>query len=292
MDLLFCLGASSILDISLPIIIGIILLAFVCEYMDSSLGMGYGTTLAPVLLLFGFELMQIVPAILFSELLSGLLAGYLHHRHGNVDFKPKIISIPDIAKSLNALGYIETFKRGVPLHLKVALLLAFCSIFGTVAAVFVALNIPRFYLKLYIGILVLSMGVVILICMNRKFKFSWKKVSFLGLLASFNKGMSGGGYGPVVTSGQILSGLDSRNAVAITSLAEGLTCFVGVITYALVAPNGFNWSLVPWLTIGAIGSVPFSTVTVKKLTPGKLKILIACCTIILGSVTLIKTLLN
>jgi uncharacterized protein len=291
MDGLTCLSSISIMQISLPVILGIVLMAFACEFMDSSLGMGYGTTLTPVLLLMGFKPLQVVPAILFSELLSGLLAGYLHHRQGNVDFKPKIISIPDIAKSLSALGYVETFKRGVPLHLKVALLLAACSIFGTIGAVFLALNIPKFYLKLYIGILVFSMGILILICKNREFKFTWIKVSFLGLIASFNKGMSGGGYGPVVTSGQILSGLESRNAVAITSLAEGLTCLVGVITYILVAQNPLDWRLAPWLCIGAICSVPFSTITVKKISTKTLKLTIGVLTIILGLVTLGKTLL-
>jgi len=44
--------------------------AFICEYVDSTLGMGYGTTLTPVLLLVGFAPMQIVPAILLSEFMQ------------------------------------------------------------------------------------------------------------------------------------------------------------------------------------------------------------------------------
>ena len=49
-------------------------LAFVCEFIDSSLGMGYGTSLTPLLLLMGFEPMQVVPAVLFSEFVSGFTA--------------------------------------------------------------------------------------------------------------------------------------------------------------------------------------------------------------------------
>ena len=48
--------------------------AFLCEYVDSTLGMGYGTTLTPIFLLMGFSPMQIVPSILLSELISGILA--------------------------------------------------------------------------------------------------------------------------------------------------------------------------------------------------------------------------
>jgi uncharacterized membrane protein YfcA len=264
-------------------------MAFLCEYMDSTLGMGYGTTLTPVFLLMGFSPMQIVPAILLSELVSGLLAGFFHHREGNVDLKPKTADIFKIRKMLSPLGYIETFRKTVPLHLKVALLLAVCSIAGTVAAVFVAVNIPKFWLKLYIGCLVLSMGIVILICFNRDFKFSWKRISFLGLIASFNKGMSGGGYGPVVTGGQILSGVEGKSAVGITSLAEGLTCLVGVIAYTLISKNPVDWKLAPYIIIGAVLSVPLSAKSVKWISTKKLKIAIALLTIALGILTIVKT---
>jgi hypothetical protein len=57
----------------------IVLLAFVCEYVDSSLGMGYGTTLTPLLVMLG------LPAILLSELATGITAGSFHHGFGNVN---------------------------------------------------------------------------------------------------------------------------------------------------------------------------------------------------------------
>jgi len=278
-------------ELALGIIVAIIVLAFLCEYMDSTLGMGYGTTLTPVLMLFGFAPMQIVPAVLLSELISGLLAAFFHHRERNVDLKPTTADIFKITNMLSPLGYIEKFKKTVPLHLKVALLLAVCSIVGTVAAVFVAVNIPRFWLKLYIGFLVLAMGILILICLNKEFKFSWRKIGILGVIASFNKGMSGGGYGPIVTGGQILSGIKGKSAIGITSLAEGLTCLVGVITYILVSKNLVDWRLAPWIVAGAVFSVPLSAKSVKIIGTRKLKLAIAALTIILGTVTVIKTLI-
>ena len=65
----------------------IIVLAFVCEYIDSSLGMGYGTTLTPLLLIMGYNPLQIVPAILLSELFTGLSAAFFHHKLKNSNFK-------------------------------------------------------------------------------------------------------------------------------------------------------------------------------------------------------------
>ena len=134
------------------------------------------------------------------------------------------------------------------------------------------------------------MGIIILICLKREFKFSWKKITLLGTIASFNKGMSGGGYGPVVTGGQILSGVEGKSAVGITSLAEGLTCLVGVITYILVSKNPIDWKLAPWIITGAVLSVPLSAKSVKIIGEKILKLAIAVLTIALGILTIVKTL--
>ena len=239
-------------------------MAFICEYIDSSLGMGYGTTLTPILLLMGYNPLQIVPCVLLSELITGLSAAFFHHKFKNSNFK---------------FGAID---------LKIALVMSGCSIFGTLAAVFVALNLSKFYIKLYIGVLVFAMGVLILATLKRQFKFSWKKISSIGILAAFNKGISGGGYGPLVTSGQILSGVNSKNAIGITSLAEGLTCFVGVFTYLTFTNHTVDWSLSPSLVLGAILSVPLAAFTVKKFKGDKIRLIVGVATVILGALTLSK----
>lgn len=265
--------------------------AFLCEYMDSTLGMGYGTTLTPVFILMGFSPIQIVPVILFSELVTGLLAGFFHHREGNVNFSPKTIDLSSVLDRIKTIGYVEIFKRSMPRDLKIALLLGLCSAFGTVFAVFVAINIPKLWLKMYIGFLVLAMGVCILVCLNKQFRFSWKKITLLGLLASFNKGISGGGYGPIVTGGQILAGIEGKSAVGIASLAEGITCLVGVVTYILVSKGSLDWKLAPWVVCGAVFSVPLSAKSVKVISTNKLKLAIAVLTIFLGTVTIVKSLI-
>ncbi len=247
----------------LELIFLLIGLAFFCEYVDSSLGMGYGTTLTPVLLLMGFEPLTIVPAVLLSELFTGILAGIFHHNLGNVNLTPG------------------------SQHFKIAMVLAICSIMGTLVAVFLAISLSKWALKVYIGILVLLMGLIILLKRNKRYSFSWSKIVGLGTIAAFNKGMSGGGYGPVVTGGQILSGVNGKNAVGITSFAEGLTCLVGVLAY-LSLNSTINWSLAPYLLIGAMLSVPFATFTVKKLEAKRLKLAIGVITTLLGIFTLIK----
>jgi uncharacterized membrane protein YfcA len=278
------------LELSLGMIIAVMVLAFFCEYVDSTLGMGYGTTLTPVLLLLKFPANEIVPAILLSELITGLLASLFHHYEGNVNFKPSPPDVFKVASLLKPLGYIENLRKTLPVHLKVALLLGSCGIVGTIIAVFIAVSLPKFWLKLYIGCLVTAMGIIILVCSNREFKFSWKRITLLGLIASFNKGMSGGGYGPVVTGGQILSGVETKSAVGITSLAEGLTCVVGVIVYFLLARHTITWKLAPWLIIGAVTSVPLTAKSVKIIGTRNLKLAIGVLTLVLGLFTIVKTL--
>jgi uncharacterized membrane protein YfcA len=245
----------------------ILLFAFICEYIDSSLGMGYGTTLTPLLLIMGYRPLQVVPAVLLSELVTGLTAAFLHHRFKNSNFKLKSDDT------------------------KIALIMAGCSVVGTLAAIVIALNLPILYVKLYISLLVLTMGVIILVTLNRKFLFSWKKIVSLGLLASFNKGLSGGGYGPVVTSGQILSGVNMKNAIGITSLAEGLTCLVGVIAYLLFTNHTIEWDLAPSLVLGALLSVPLAAYTVKKFKGTHLRTVVGWATLALGLVSLGKIIL-
>jgi len=275
-------------ELSWELGIGIAVLAFFAEYIDSTLGMGYGTTLTPLLMLiFGFEPMLVVPAILLSELVTGLLAGFTHHSMGNVDFMPKTIRLGRIIKSLRKNGVTESINHGLPLHLKITLVIAVCSIVGTLASVVIAVNIPKFYLKLYIGVLVFSIGIVILATINRNYAFSWKKIIGLGMIASFNKGMSGGGYGPVVTGGQLLAGVKGKSAIGITSLAEGLTCIVGVGAYLLIKGD-VNWSLAPYLVIGAVLSVPLSAYSVKVIKTDKLRIVIGIVTLVLGVFTISK----
>ena len=245
----------------------LLLLALVCEYVDSTLGMGYGTTLTPILLLAGYGTIQIVPAVLLSEFLTGILAGIFHHECGNVNLKPG--SRP----------------------FRVVLVLAACSIVGTLAAVFIAVNVPGWVIKTYIGVLVLSMGIGILLTINKNFAFSWKKVIGLGLVAAFNKGLSGGGYGPLVTGGQIMAGVDGKGAIGITSLAEGLVCIVGVLAYMLTGNGAVNWGLAPSLVLGAVLSVPLAAFTVKKMPVRKLRWAIGITVTILGLFTLVKLVL-
>jgi len=239
--------------------------ALLCEYVDSSLGMGYGTTLTPLLLIAGFDPLQIVPAVLFSELLTGLTAGALHHRDGNLDLL-----------------------RDLRVRRTVLLLTALSAAGATVAAV-VAVNIPKFWFSLAIVVIVLSMGLLTLATARRRIRYRAGSMVAVGLVAAFNKGLSGGGYGPLVTAGQVVSGVPAKQAVGITSVAEAFTCLVGLAAYFSL-DRQLDLALATPLALGALLSVPMATVTVKRLPEGVVRGAVGIMTLVLGLVSLAKLL--
>jgi uncharacterized membrane protein YfcA len=246
-------------------VLAIFLAALTCEYMDSSLGMGYGTTLTPVLLLAGFEPLQIVPAVLLSELMTGLTAGLLHQRDGNVDF------LHDARAR------------------KTTLLLGSLSGIGALLAVCVAVSISKFWLGLIITAIILAMGLIILLTRNRQIPYRAGGIVAIGAVAAFNKGLSGGGYGPLVTAGQVVSGLPAKHAVAVTSVAESLTCLIGLMGY-LAMGKSIVWELAMPLALGALLSVPMATLTVSRTSEASLRGVVGVVTLLLGVVALLKLL--
>jgi uncharacterized membrane protein YfcA len=243
----------------------IFLLAMACEFIDSSMGMGYGTTLTPLLLLAGFQPLQIVPCVLLSELVTGFGAGLQHHRDGNVNL------------------------TGDPRARETAILLSVLSLFGAAGAVFLAVHISKFWLNVIIAVIILSAGFAILATFRRQFRYRRRHILVVGLVAAFNKGLSGGGYGPLTTAGQVVSGLSPKQAVAITSVAEGFTCLVGLAAYFLLHGR-LDLTLALPLTFGASLSVPLATLTVRKLPESLMRAGVGVATCLLGIVALAKVL--
>ena len=241
--------------------IGII--AFISEYLDSGLGMGYGTALAPILIIMGYHPLKVVPAILISQLATDIAACVLHHKCNNVDLK------------INSGDF------------KIASVLGLVSSAGVIISVIIALKIPQWLLTLYIGLLVLSMGILILVTVNKPMRLSWRKIMGISFLAAFNKGISGGGYGPLVMGGQILSGVQAKNAIGITAFAEAITCLVGFILYILMG-KAIDWKLIGILLVGAVPAVPFAALTVKAVPSHRLKKFVGLLITVLGFFTLLK----
>lgn len=268
-------------DIAWALFVGVAFLSLACEFMDASLGMGYGTTLTPLLLIIGFDPIRVVSAVLLGQLAGGVVGGIAHARLGNVKLDFRRDEEVQIKNRLRWLGYIPK-----SIDSKIIFILALCGVIGAIVGVFTAGAISKFALSLYIGIMVFVIGVIILIRRQQEGRISWKALVGVGLVSAFNKGMSGGGYGPLVTGGQIISGAGAKSSVANTTIAEAVVCVVGFVTYLLTMD--IFWILAAATSVGSIIAAPFAAMVVKKVSANKLKLAIGVITIILGIVTLLK----
>jgi len=247
---------------NIEVIILIFFLAFLCEFIDSSMGMGYGTILSPLLIIIGIDPLVVIPSILISQFLSGVSASLFHNKYENLNLK--------------------SWSKDLKIILTI-------SIFGTLAsvtAVLVAITIPAAILKIYIGLLIFIIGIILI--SNAGFVFSWKKILVLALLSSFNKGISGGGFGPVITGGQIISGNGYKNSIGCTTFCEAQICFAAFVLYLIMKGIPDSYIVFPMI-IGSVASTPFGPKMTSKINPEKLKLITGIIILIMGVFTIAKT---
>ncbi len=241
-------------------------MAFVAEMIDSSLGMGYGTILSPVLILMGFPPLVVVPSILISQSFGGFTASIFHHRFENVSLS-------------------RHSRDG-----RIVILITVLGIVAVVGAAILATEISRKALKTYIGALVLAMGLILL--SRLRFRFSWRKMIGVGILSSFNKGMSGGGFGPVVTAGQIIAGHGHKRAIGVTTAAEAPICIIGFIAYCFLKGSDAivrEWIVFIPLLAGSVMATPLGAMITKKFPEKKMRPCLGVLVTVLGVWTLYKT---
>jgi hypothetical protein len=244
----------------------IILIAFLTAVIDIIFGMGFGLTLTPILLFFSYTPKEIVPALLLSSLGGNILSSFFNHRFKNADFTPGSH------------------------HFKIVMVIGGVGVVGSIIGAMVNTGISNFILALYIGILIIGTGFFLLLNKTLSIKFSWTKIGLLGLFGSFNKGISGSGFGPIVTTGLLYMNTTEKEAVSIQSFSELFVSLVGFAAF-LVSGTTMNWDLTWSLLIGVIASTPLAAFIVKKVKGGTLRTAIAVVTVILGAATLLQLLI-
>jgi uncharacterized protein len=247
------------------ITIVLIVVSFFTATIDLIFGMGFGLTMTPILILLGFKPHQIVPALLLASLAGNILSPFLNHHFKNVDFNYKSP------------------------HFKIALIVGLLGAFGSFIGAITAIGISDFILTIYIGILIIAIGLLLLFNNTRMIAFSWYKLIGLGIFGSFNKGISGSGFGPIITTGLIMMKINEKAAVSIQSFSELFVSLVGGLTFFSLGAQ-MEWNLTLSLIVGVVLSTPLAALIVNKVNSKKLRLAIGYVTIILGIFTLITLL--
>jgi len=259
----------------MELILVIIILAFLFEAMDSAGVMGFGTCLSPLLLVFGYDPLQVVPSILISETISGFVDSFFDHEFKNVQFS---------FRPLN-----DT--------LKITLLIA-CfgclAIFSSIMISYFTIQFPTFFIKIYVANLVFLMGIIGLLRFKlgktNNFGYNPKVLIAFSALAGFNKGIGGGGYGPVITLGQIYAGVYEKSATAISSLTEAIVSLIGIFTFFLISMAGVNVDLilVPSIFTGGFFAALFAPYWVRVFPNKFWRYFIPIYACILGTILLFQ----
>ncbi len=183
-------------------------LAMIMEFIDSALGMMYGTVLSPLLILMGHQAKDVVPAILISQAVGGFIASWRHQRLENANFN-----------------------KGTIDH-QITVTLIWCGVFACFVAVFLAISLPPRLLNTYIGVLVTIIALMIL--SGKALIMTANKIYLLGGISAFNKALSGGGFGPLVAGGQLVfKERCEKGAIGSTDFAEAPICLLSFLLWLL-----------------------------------------------------------
>lgn len=221
------------------IIWSVVWIAMFFEFMDATAGMGFGTAITPMLLVIGFEPKQIVPVVMIQQGVAGLIGTFLHAEYNNVEWRFKPMS--------------ETIKLWLYIAIPGMVAVAF-----SVTSVYAIFKFTMVWITLYVCALLLLMGIISLYqgVSKREHRYRPKMMIGFAALAGFNKGIGGGGYGPVVTIGGLLSGVPAKSMMAVTAISEGTVSTFSIIVWLLMLSGGvvIDYLLLPSMMIATICS--------------------------------------
>ncbi|MBD3185922.1 TSUP family transporter [Candidatus Bathyarchaeota archaeon] len=285
----------------IQLMILILIFAAIFNFMDASLGMGYGTTLTVLLLLMDYGPDQIVLPILVSGFISGMLTSMFHVLYKNMSIGgEKRVRVVDLQVQDEAeMGSVKfsMASKDMTQDSKIVIVFTICGIISALfGAAFSALlykePLAEFIIKCYITILVMALGFLMIGMKRIKGSFSFKKVVTIGAIAGLNKSISGGAFGPVVVAGQMMIGREGKESIASTALSEALISITGIATFLITdifsADQLIDYRLIPALLIGACIMSPFAPLMTKNINQDKFNKLISAGLITLSVVMLIK----
>lgn len=240
--------------------------AFVFGLIDTSLGQGYGTLGSPTYILLGYNPKLVVPAILLSQTVGGLIGSYMQNYWGNAAFwgkntPKKMLISPDLKQTL-------------------IIVLAGVGA-AALAAWFGVQRLTGDQIRIYLGLLVLAIGIIVL--SGHAFNFSWKKMIGVGMYSAVNKALTGGGYGPVTCGGQVVCGTEGKRAVAITNLAEPPICITAFVIWMIFSYNPEFIPILAPMAVGAGAAAMIGPWFTYKTPPAWFKYVLGIVFVLLGS---------
>lgn len=233
----------------------------VAAFLDGSIKMGFGL-LTPLLLVIYKEPVVIIAVTLLTQMFVGFSETIFHAYYRRT------------SPNQEARKYTFIF--------------TVITMIGVLVGVILLLILPEIVILIYIGLMIISIGIFILLNILSLINVTGERMYLIGLVSGFNQGMSGAGYGPLAKFYQ--STLDDTTATKwITSLSEAIISgfgFVIIMIFRSIMILDFQLLIV--LAISGVIASPLGCILREQLSPRKMiKSLVGVLSILLGIILLI-----
>lgn len=238
-----------------------IIVGFIAQMIDGSLGMAYGVSSTSFLLSLGIPPVTASASVHTSEIFTTAVSGLSHLRFGNVDK--------------------ELFRK-----------LLIPGVVGGILGAYILTAIPGETIKPFIAFYLLIMGLVILWKAFRKVKEKKVKTKLfpLGISGGFFDAIGGGGWGPIVTSTLVARGNNPRFSIGSVNLAEFFVTVAEVATFLTIVGLA-HWKIIIGLIIGGVLAAPLAAFLCKRVPSRVLMVLVGVLIIALSIRTIHSALL-
>jgi len=214
-----------------------LLVGFIAQMIDGTLGMAYGVSCNTFLLTAGIPPAIASASVHFAEIFTTLASGISHFKMKNIDKKIFLrLLVPGVLGGVIGAYILSSFDGGM--------------------------------IAPFVNAYLVVMGIVILIKMVKPTKESrevGKAIYGLGLVGGFCDAIGGGGWGPVVTSTLVASGHDLKKTIGSVNTAEFFVTLAQSITFFTILGFMDNMTSILGLIVGGVIAAPFAAYFCKKI---------------------------
>jgi uncharacterized membrane protein YfcA len=212
-----------------------IVVGFVAQMIDGTLGMAYGVSASSLLLTRGIAPATVSATIHAAEVFTTGVSGISHHYFGNVDRR--------------------LFWR-----------LVIPGVLGAIIGAYILSRMPGDRLRPVIAVYLLGMGILIVARVFRTVPplSVTTHLTPLGFLGAFIDAVGGGGWGPIVASTLLARGNHARLTLGSVNAAEFFVTLAASITFILTM-GLTHWPIILGLAIGGMVAAPLGAYACKHI---------------------------
>ena len=232
----------------------IVLIGFLAQMIDGSLGMAYGVSSTTFMTSVGVSPKIASASVHTAEVFTTLVSGISHWKMKNVDWK--------IFRKLVIPGVI-----------------------GGMTGAYVLVNFPGNLISPVVNVYLLVMGIVVIlrgVFGTSKKLIDGNKLLPVGLAGGFFDAVGGGGWGPIVTSTMVASGHPPRYTIGSVNTAEFFVTIAQTLTFTVFLGIGEYWQYIAGLALGGVIAAPLAAYVCKRVPDKKLLLIVGALIVFLN----------